>query len=180
MWISEAGTILRWFSGAYLTRSSGHILLSFLPVSGWLNRSVISWLLFCAVRFFLFFAYVLMTWVTQDVSRGKARRASTAENLTVIYEPTVYNPRYLTATACYRDSFTYLFSYYESNVSKFITSEESAWNLFLPLFILKMEQNISRETNSREVDREFHLWLNPKIPYRVHKDLINDPYPGPA
>jgi hypothetical protein len=43
MWISEAGTILRWFSGAYLTRSSRHILLSLLPISGWLNRSLISW-----------------------------------------------------------------------------------------------------------------------------------------
>jgi hypothetical protein len=33
MWISEAGTIHRWFSGAYLMRSSGHILLSLLPMS---------------------------------------------------------------------------------------------------------------------------------------------------
>jgi hypothetical protein len=49
MWISEASSILRWFSGAYL--SSGRILLSLLPISGWLNRSLISWLLFCAVRF---------------------------------------------------------------------------------------------------------------------------------
>jgi hypothetical protein len=60
MCISEAGTILRWFSGAYLMRSSGHILLSLLPIFGWLNRSVISWLL-CAVQFLWFFAYVLMT-----------------------------------------------------------------------------------------------------------------------
>jgi hypothetical protein len=52
MWISEAGTILRWFSGAYLVRSSGHILLSLLPISGWVNRSLISWLSFCAVRLF--------------------------------------------------------------------------------------------------------------------------------
>jgi hypothetical protein len=43
MWISGAGTILRWFSGAYLMRSSGHILLSLLPISRWLNRSLISW-----------------------------------------------------------------------------------------------------------------------------------------
>jgi hypothetical protein len=61
MWISEAGTIHRWFSGAYIMRSSGHILLSLLPISVWLNRSLISWLLFCAVRFLWFFAYVLMT-----------------------------------------------------------------------------------------------------------------------
>jgi hypothetical protein len=61
MWISEADTIHRWFSGAYLRRSSGHILLSLLPISGWSNRSLISWLLFCAVRFLCFFAYVLMT-----------------------------------------------------------------------------------------------------------------------
>jgi hypothetical protein len=37
MWISEAGTIHRWFSGAYLMRSSGHILLSLLT-NGWWNR----------------------------------------------------------------------------------------------------------------------------------------------
>jgi hypothetical protein len=58
MWISEAGTIHRWFSGTYLMRSSGRILLSLLPTSGWLNRSLISCLLFCAVRFLWFFAYV--------------------------------------------------------------------------------------------------------------------------
>jgi hypothetical protein len=51
MWISKAGTIHRWFSGAYLMRSSGHILLSLLPISSWLNRSLISWLLFCEVGF---------------------------------------------------------------------------------------------------------------------------------
>jgi hypothetical protein len=62
MCISEACIILRWFSGAYLMRSSGHILLSLLPISGWLNRSLISLLLFCAVRFLWFFSYVLMTW----------------------------------------------------------------------------------------------------------------------
>jgi hypothetical protein len=62
MWISEAGTILRWFSGAYLMRSSGHILLSLLPISGWLNRSLISWFLFCLVRFLWLFSYVLMAW----------------------------------------------------------------------------------------------------------------------
>jgi hypothetical protein len=63
MCISEAATILRWFSGAYLMRSSGHILLSLLPISCWLNRSLISWMLFCAVWFLWFFAYVLMTYV---------------------------------------------------------------------------------------------------------------------
>jgi hypothetical protein len=31
------------------------------PISGWLNRSLISWLSFCAVRFLRFFAYVLTT-----------------------------------------------------------------------------------------------------------------------
>jgi hypothetical protein len=72
MWISEAGTstIHRWFSGAYLMRSSGHILLSLLPISGWLNRSLISWLLFCAVRFLWFFAYVLMTSVTYGMRKS--------------------------------------------------------------------------------------------------------------
>jgi hypothetical protein len=57
MWISEAGTIHRWFSGAYLMTSSGHILLSLLPMLGWVNRSLISWLSFCAVRFLCFFAW---------------------------------------------------------------------------------------------------------------------------
>jgi hypothetical protein len=33
----------RWYSGAYLMRSSGHILLSLLPISGWFNRSLISY-----------------------------------------------------------------------------------------------------------------------------------------
>jgi hypothetical protein len=70
MWISEAGTILKWFSGAYLMRSSGHILLSLLPISGWLNRSLISWLLFWAVRFLCFFAYVLMTSVTYGMRKS--------------------------------------------------------------------------------------------------------------
>jgi hypothetical protein len=49
--MSEAGTILRWFSGACLMGSSGHILLSLLPIPRWLNRSLISWFLFCAIRF---------------------------------------------------------------------------------------------------------------------------------
>jgi hypothetical protein len=39
-------------------RSSGHILLSLLPISGRLSRSLISCLLFCAVRFLCFFASV--------------------------------------------------------------------------------------------------------------------------
>jgi hypothetical protein len=60
----QVGTTHRWLSGAYLMRSSGHILLSLLPISGWLNRSLISWMLFRAVRFLWFFAYVLMTSVT--------------------------------------------------------------------------------------------------------------------
>jgi hypothetical protein len=51
-------------------RSSGHILLSLLPISDSLNRSLISWLLFCAVRFFLFFAYVLMTSVTYGMRKS--------------------------------------------------------------------------------------------------------------
>jgi hypothetical protein len=77
MWISEAGTIHRWFSGAYLMRSSGHILLSLLHISGWVNRSLISWLSFCAVRFLCFFAYVLMTYVTY----GMRKSLCIAENL---------------------------------------------------------------------------------------------------
>jgi hypothetical protein len=70
MWISEAGTIHRWFSGVYLMRSSGHILLSLLPISDWLKRPLISWLLFCAVRFLWFFAYVLMTSVTYGMRKS--------------------------------------------------------------------------------------------------------------
>jgi hypothetical protein len=70
MCISEAGTIHRWFSGAYLMRFSGHILLSLLPTSGWLNRSLISWLLFCAVWFLWFFAYFLMTSVTYGMPKS--------------------------------------------------------------------------------------------------------------
>jgi hypothetical protein len=70
MWICEAGTIHRWLSGAYLMRSSGHILLSLLPISGWLNRSLINWLLFCAVRLLWFFAYVLMTSVTYGMRKS--------------------------------------------------------------------------------------------------------------
>jgi hypothetical protein len=55
-----------WFSGADLMRPSGHILLSLLPISGCL----ISWLLFCAVRFLWFLAYVLITSVTFGVLRS--------------------------------------------------------------------------------------------------------------
>jgi hypothetical protein len=73
MWISEAGTIHRWFSGAYLMRTSGHILISLLLISGWLNRSLVSWLLFCAVRFLWFFAYVLMTSVTYGVRKSSCK-----------------------------------------------------------------------------------------------------------
>jgi hypothetical protein len=62
MWISEAGTIHRWFSG--------HILWSLLPISGWVNRSLISWLSFCAVRFLCFFAYVFMTSVRYGMSKS--------------------------------------------------------------------------------------------------------------
>jgi hypothetical protein len=51
-------------------RFSGHILLSLVPTSGSLNRSLISWLLFCAVRFFLFFTYVLMTSVTYGTRKS--------------------------------------------------------------------------------------------------------------
>jgi hypothetical protein len=51
-------------------RSSGHILLSLLPISGWLNRSLISWLLFCAVRFLGFFSYVLATSVTYGMLKS--------------------------------------------------------------------------------------------------------------
>jgi hypothetical protein len=107
MWIIEAGTFHRWFSGACLMRSSGHILLNLLPISGSLNRSLIilklvvcillredghktetcsgysikysnqccvrsliSWLLFCAVRFLWFFAYVLTTSVTYGMTKS--------------------------------------------------------------------------------------------------------------
>jgi hypothetical protein len=51
-------------------RSSGHILLSLLPISGWVNRSLISWLLFCAVRFLWFFAYFLMASVTYGMRKS--------------------------------------------------------------------------------------------------------------
>jgi cellulose synthase/poly-beta-1,6-N-acetylglucosamine synthase-like glycosyltransferase len=70
MCISDAGTILRWFSGPYLMRSSSHILLSLLPISGWLNRSLIIWLLFCAVQFLWFFAYVLKTSLTYGMRKS--------------------------------------------------------------------------------------------------------------
>jgi hypothetical protein len=40
MYISEAGTILRWFSGAYLKRPSGHILWSLLSVDPELSASL--------------------------------------------------------------------------------------------------------------------------------------------
>jgi hypothetical protein len=70
MCISEAGTIHPWFSGAYLMWSSSHILLSLLPILGSLNRSLISWLLFCAVRFLWFFAYFLMTSVTYGMPKS--------------------------------------------------------------------------------------------------------------
>jgi hypothetical protein len=56
--------------GAYLMRSSGHILLSLLPFLGWLNRYLINWLLFCAVRFLWFFACVLMTSVTYGMPKS--------------------------------------------------------------------------------------------------------------
>jgi hypothetical protein len=48
-------------------RSSGHILLSLLPILGGVNRSLISWLSFCAVRFLCFFAYALMPSVTYGI-----------------------------------------------------------------------------------------------------------------
>jgi hypothetical protein len=67
MCISKVDT---WFSGAYLTRSSGHILLRFLSISGWLSRSLISWLLFCEVRFLWFFTYVLMNSVTYGMLKS--------------------------------------------------------------------------------------------------------------
>jgi hypothetical protein len=70
MCISEAGTIHRWFSGAYLMRSSGHILLSLLHILDWLNRSLISWLLFCAVRLLWFFTHDLMTSVTYGMRKS--------------------------------------------------------------------------------------------------------------
>jgi hypothetical protein len=57
-------------SDGSLMRSSGHILLSLLPISGWLNRSLIIWLLFCAVRFLWFFAYVLMTSVSYGILKS--------------------------------------------------------------------------------------------------------------
>jgi hypothetical protein len=66
LWISEADTIHRWSSGAYVMRSSGHILLSLLPISGCL----ISWLLFYAVGFLCFFAYVLITSVTYGMRKS--------------------------------------------------------------------------------------------------------------
>jgi hypothetical protein len=50
-------------------RSSGHVLLSLLSIPGWLNRSLISWLLFCVDRFLCFFAYALMTSVTYGMLR---------------------------------------------------------------------------------------------------------------
>jgi hypothetical protein len=46
--------------------------LSLLPISGWVNRSLISWLSFCAVRFLCFFAYVLMTSVTSTYGMRKS------------------------------------------------------------------------------------------------------------
>jgi hypothetical protein len=60
MYVSETGTIIRWFSGACLERSSDNVLWSLLSISGWFNRSRIKWLLFWAVRFLCFFAYARM------------------------------------------------------------------------------------------------------------------------
>jgi hypothetical protein len=57
---------------------------------------------------------------TRNLPGGKGRPARKADNLTAICEPTVYKmwePRRLTAlwasTACYRDSFTLLFTFYQ-------------------------------------------------------------------
>jgi hypothetical protein len=56
---------------------------------------------------------------TMNLPGGKGRSVRKADNLTVICEPTVYKmwePRCLTtlwvSTACYRDSFTFIFLYY--------------------------------------------------------------------
>jgi hypothetical protein len=39
------------------------------------NRSLISWLSFCAVRFLCFFAYVLMTYVTYGMRKSLCKVA---------------------------------------------------------------------------------------------------------
>jgi hypothetical protein len=70
VYTSEAGTILRWFTGAYLERSSGHVLWSLLSIFGWLSRSRIRWLLFWAIRFLCFFANSCMTFVTYGMWRS--------------------------------------------------------------------------------------------------------------
>jgi hypothetical protein len=55
---------------------------------------------------------------TRNIPRSKGRPARKADNLTAIYEPTVYKmcePRHLTnlwaSMASYRDSFTFIFIY---------------------------------------------------------------------